>query len=77
MAVGCVIFSMKYKKRPKQTREITVSKDGTTWWVEGISNRYTFREIYGHNILSMGRLSNSHDAHSPVLATKTDKFMGR
>jgi hypothetical protein len=36
----------------KTTREITVSKAGTMWWFEGISNRYTSRQIYGRSILS-------------------------
>jgi hypothetical protein len=53
MEVGCVIFGMKHKKRQKKkTREITVSKAGTTWRFGGISNRYTSRQIYGRNILS-------------------------
>jgi hypothetical protein len=53
MEVGCVIFGMKQKKKAKKkTREITVSKAGTTWQFGGISNRYTSQEIYGHNILS-------------------------
>jgi len=50
MEVGCVIFGMKHKKRPKTMREITVAV--TTWRVGGISNRYTSREIYDRNILS-------------------------
>jgi hypothetical protein len=53
MEVGCVIFGMKHKKRPKKTREIEVSKAETTWQFGGISNRYTSRKIFGHNILSM------------------------
>jgi len=59
MEVGCVIFGMKHKKRHKKTWEITVSKAGTTWRFGGISNRYTSRQIYGCNILSMWRLSGS------------------
>jgi len=53
MEVGCMIFGMKHKKRLKKTREITVSKAGTTWRFGEISNRYTFWEIYSHNLLSM------------------------
>jgi hypothetical protein len=52
MEVGCVIFDMKHKKKPTKKRELTVSKAGTTWRVEGISNRYTSQDIYGCNILS-------------------------
>jgi len=77
MEIGCVIFGIKNKKKPKQTREITVSKARTTWRVGGISNHYTSREIYGQNKLSMRHLSDSHDAHSLVLATGTGKFMVR
>jgi len=77
MEVGCVIFGMKHKKRPKKTREMEVSKAETTWQFGGISNRYTSRKIFGHNILSMWRLCGSHDAHGPVLATVTGKFMVR
>jgi len=78
MEVGCVIFGMKQKKKAKKkTREITVSKAGTTWRFGGISNRYTSQEIYGRNILSTWCLSGSHNAHSPVLATGTDILMIR
>jgi hypothetical protein len=52
MEVGCVIFDMKQKKRPKNTREITVSKAGMMWQFGGISNRHTSRRINGRNILS-------------------------
>jgi len=38
MEVGCVIFGMKHKKRPKTMGEIKVSKVGATWWFGGISN---------------------------------------
>ena len=72
--VGCMIFGMKAKKK---TREITISKAGTTWRFGGISNCYTSRDIYSHNMLSTRRLSGSHNAHSPVLATGTSKFMFR
>jgi len=64
-------------KKSQKTREITISKAGTTWQVRGISNHYTSREIYGRNILSTWCLSGAHDAHSPVLATRTGKFTVR
>jgi len=77
MEVGCVIFGMKHKKRQKKPREIRVSKAGMTWRFEGILNRYTSRQIYGRTILSTCRLSGSHNAHSPVLATRIDQFKAR
>ena len=52
MEVGYVIFCMNHKKKPKNTREITVYKAGMTWWFGGISNRHTSWWIYGHNIFS-------------------------
>jgi len=70
-------FFVWSRKKKKKTREITVFKAETTWWFGGISNRYTSRQIYGSNILSTWCLSGSHDAHSPVLATKTGQFMVR
>jgi len=33
-----VIFGVKHKKRQKNPQEIGVSKAGTTWRFEGISN---------------------------------------
>jgi hypothetical protein len=50
MEVGCMIFGMNHEKKPKNTREITVSKARMTWQFGGISNRHTFQGIYGHNI---------------------------
>jgi len=35
------------------------------------------RQIYGRTILSTCRLSGSHNAHSPVLATRIDQFKAR
>jgi len=75
MELGCVIFLYEAQKKTKQMWEIEVSKAETTWWFGGISNRYTSWKIFGHNILSTWRLSGSYDAHSPVLATGTGKFM--
>jgi hypothetical protein len=40
------------KKTKKKTREIRVSKAGTTWQFGGILNRYISRQIYGRPILS-------------------------
>jgi hypothetical protein len=45
-------FWYEAQKKTKKTREITVSKSGTTWRFGGISNSYTSRQIYGRNILS-------------------------
>jgi hypothetical protein len=77
MEVGCVIFGMNHKKGQKKPREIEVSKAGMTWRFGGISNRYTSQKIYGRAILSTSHMSNSHDAHSPVLATGIGQFMAR
>ena len=52
MKVGCVIFGMTHKKKPKNMQEITVYKAEMTWWFGGISNHHKSRGIYGHNILS-------------------------
>ena len=53
MEVGYVIFGMKHKKKKQKTmQEIKVFKAETMWWFEGISNNYTSRKIFGHNILS-------------------------
>jgi len=41
MEVGCVIFGMKPKKNQKETREITVLKDGMRWRFGGNSNRHS------------------------------------
>jgi hypothetical protein len=77
MKVGCVIFGMKRKKKPKNMLEITVYKAGMTWQFERISCRHTSRRIYGRYISSMWRLSSSHDTHSPEPTIKIDKFMVR
>jgi hypothetical protein len=52
MELGCMIFLYEAQKKTKKMREIEVSKAETTWWFGGISNRYTSRKIFGHNILS-------------------------
>jgi len=51
MEVGCVIFSMKPKKK-KETREITVLKDGMRWQFGENSNRHSSRGKYEKHILS-------------------------
>jgi len=50
MEVGCMIFGMNHKTKPKNMREITIYK--ATWWFGGISNRHTSWGIFGRNILS-------------------------
>jgi len=70
-------FWYEAQKNAKKTREIEVFKARTTRRFGGISNCYTSRKIFGCNILSTWRLSGSHDAYSPVLATGTNKFMIR
>jgi hypothetical protein len=70
-------FWYEAQKRQKKPREIRVSKAGTMWRFGGISNRYTSRKIYGRTILSTWHLSGSHDAHSPMLATRISQFMAR
>jgi hypothetical protein len=53
MKVGCVIFGMKRRKKPKHTLEITIYKQaGMTWQFGGILGRHTSRRIYGRNISS-------------------------
>jgi len=53
MEVGCVIFGMTPKKRRKDMQGTTVLKDGMRWRFGVNLNRYSSREIYGREILSM------------------------
>jgi len=53
MEVGCVIFGMKRRKKPKNTPEIIVYKAGMTWWFGGISGCHTSWRIYSRNISNM------------------------
>jgi len=52
MEVGCMIFGMKCRKKPKNMPEVTVYKAGMTWWFGGILEGHTSRRIYGCNISS-------------------------
>jgi hypothetical protein len=52
MEVGCVIFGMTPKNNKKETRGITVLKDGMKWWFGGNSNRHSSRGKYGRHTLS-------------------------
>jgi hypothetical protein len=73
MEVGCVIFYMMHKKN---TRDNGLQGwNNVACWGD-FKPLYSW-EIYGSNILSTWCLSGSHDAHSLMLATGTDKFMVR
>jgi hypothetical protein len=67
-------FWYKVQKKLKNMLEIMLYQAGITWRFGGILGRHTSWRIYGRSIFSTWCPSGSHDAHSLVPRTRTEKF---